>query len=267
MWYLMLVLTISISIGCGNNQIVKTANVYLDHIENGEFESAYDLLSPRLRDVMDFDAFRNFMIDPVDKTSVEEMGIDFLADSYAIYEDNISGCVYGALSMDEISQNFRLPIRIDQGKWWIDGVVVEQETPEMPGFYVSTRLRNISEEFFDWILNAEVEKLWDHTSNRIRSEMTKTEYKEYTISTTSGETPSNEGYSIMIGPAYTTEPKNINGQMKREGFVIATVVLGEVESPEKEAKVVAPFIHEDGEWRCDFARLEESDLSELIQKD
>jgi len=258
-WYLVLVLIISISIGCANNQIVKTANVYLDHIENGEFESAYELLSPRLRDVMDFDAFRNFMIDPADKTSVEEMGIEFSVDSYAIYEDNVSGCVYGTLSIPEASQKFRLPIRTEQGKWWIDGVVVEQEPPELQGFYVSTRLRNISEEFFDWILNGNIDKLWNRTSNRIREEMTISEYQQYSISTSTGKTPSNEGYSIMIGAAYTTEPKMMDGQMKREGVVMATVVLGDIESPEKEAQVIAPFIFEEGEWRCDFARLEENE--------
>ena len=58
----------------------------------------------------------------------------------------------------------------------------------------------------------------------------------------------------------------MDGQMKREGIVAVTVLLGDIESPTEKAQVIAPFIFEDGEWRCDFARLEETDPSKITQE-
>ena len=242
-------------VSCGGN-VTSEAKIYLGFIESGEFEQAYEELSPRLQESMTFEVFSEYMINPDTNESVADSGIKFTITGERIFPDGKTASAYGTLSMEDATQNFRIPMSFDGNRWWVNDVVVEQEDLEYPGYYVSLRLRGAALNFFDLMLDGKIDDMWEKTSNRIHEEMTIENYSELTISTISGKTPREEEYTIMIGAAYTSEPELKNKNTTMSGFAFVTITLGNPGTSEITANTRADFIFEDGMWRADFAKLE-----------
>ncbi len=242
-------------VSCGGN-VTSEAKIYLGFIATGEFEQAYEELSPRLQESLDFDIFSDYMINPDNNESVADSGIAFTITGERIFPDGKTASAYGTLSMEGATQNFRIPMSFDEDRWWVNDVVVEQEDLEYPGYYVSLRLRGVALDFFDLMLDGKIDEMWEQTSNRIHEEMTIEDYSELTISTVSGKTPREEEYTIMIGAAYSNEPEFKNRETIMSGFAFVTIILGNPETSETTANTRADFVFEDGIWKADFAKLE-----------
>ncbi len=255
-----LLLGLVLFVSCGTDIVSQRAKEYLSLIEQGEFEAAYSYLTPAMRENMNMDVFNDYMINPETNVSISDTGIHFDVYNSRVFRDGETASVYGLLTIDDQEQDFRLPMILDDEQWWVANVVAEQQSEDYKGFYITDKLRGESLDFFDWMLDANTEKLWDKSSKRIHEEYTIAEYKQLAIKTVSGKTPREEEYVIMIGPAFSTEPEYIDDDKTMKGFVFATIAIGDPETSEQKAIVKADFVFEENEWRADFAYLEPFDI-------
>ncbi|MEZ4812144.1 MAG: hypothetical protein R2883_01400 [Caldisericia bacterium] len=207
-------------VSCGTDIVSQRGKEYLNLIAQGEFEKAYEYLTPAMRENMNIDIFNDYMINPETNIPISDTGIRFDVYNSRVFRDGETASVYGLLTIDDQEQDFRLPMILDDGQWWVANVVAEQQSEDFRGFYITDKLRSESLDFFDWMLDANTEKLWAQIKQKIH-EYTIAEYKKLAISTVSGKTPREEEYVIMIGPAFSTEPEYINDERKNnEGFCV-----------------------------------------------
>ncbi|HPF48756.1 MAG TPA: hypothetical protein PLP35_03495 [Caldisericia bacterium] len=229
---------------------------YLGHINNAEFALAYEMLDKNIRDQVGIDDFISSMKNPETGESVSDIGMEFkIFDSFTWTDENAS--VYGEMISDEMVTRFRMPCTLDGDKWAIAQTIIEYESQDDPAHYFDNSLLEFSKVYFNWMLDAESDLMWENLNERLKESMTYAQFVSESVSTVSGATPRDEGFGITPFVAFSTDPipteeENI---WMRKGVVYISITT-EGQNPEDGTLAKCDFEQIDNVWKADFTKLE-----------
>jgi hypothetical protein len=238
-----------------NSQKGKPSAVVMEfnkYIKEGKAEMAYSLFSQTIKKKLSLENFTKTV-----KPSKAKEELDELLKNFEIQIDNeeIKGnqaYVFGSVKMLKGESYFRQKCALEYNAWKIDSEVMEDRHPNFQEFYRDIDLHKVFAVYCESLLDGKAETMYDMSSTGIKALYTLDSFSQATISTGSEKTPRQERFKVEALYAYSDDKNN----------GICIMKLGNPASSSKDLQsgilFKLPWKFEDGAWKADFAKIDES---------
>lgn len=228
---------------------VKEFNKY---IKDGKTEMAYSLFSQRIKKKVSLKDFIDTVRPESKKKEIEEMlkAMELIFDSEKI--DNNLANVYGTVKMPQGESYFRQKCLLENNIWKIDSEVVEDRHPDLKDYYRDIDLHKLFAVYCESLLDGKARFTYEMSSSRIKALLDFDTFAAETTNTGSKKTPREEGFKIEAVYAYSDDKGNGICIMKMGNPSLGTKDL------QSGILFKLPWILENGEWKADFAKIDES---------